>query len=106
MSDTIPADRALGFVTLGLKNTGVDHTHSVLSDMKPEQLAAMVIAATQQRNQLGAALKKIKNSQHGPDCPGYGARLRLFNCTCYVAVARDALALINDGGPDDSVSGG
>ena len=106
MADTIPADRALGFVTLGLKNTGVDHTHSVLSDMKPEQLSAMTIAAVQQRNQLAEALKKIRHSPHGHECPGYGARLRLFNCTCYVAVARDALALINDGGPDDSVSGG
>ena len=42
-------------------------------------------------NPLVEALRRIRNSRHGPGCPGFGGANLRFQCTCHVAEARDAL---------------
>ena len=38
------------------------------------------------------ALEQIAGSPHGAHCPGFGARKRIFKCTCHVSIAKDALS--------------
>ena len=60
-----------------------------------EANALLIVAAAEtaeQRDELLAVLEGIAKSSHGPQCPGVGARLLIFKCSCHVRMAKAAIA--------------